>query len=383
MAEAPLTFHAPSARSEPEVLTLQMAAFLEDPAFTELLHCVPDGVLILNEYRQIIYANRAAMDLVRATSLEALIGLRPGEYLGCSHSAECEGGCGTSRFCRYCGAVNAILHQQPGRPIVEECHLLVQRPAGEEALDLRVWASAVTFGAFPCTFFAFLDIADEKRKLFLERLFLHDIGNTATAMKGFLALLYATSEHAVQREHYMQRLDLLSDQILDEIHAHRILMAAEAGDLERNPRPLSTLGVLRDVLEAYDRPALLNGRSLTLAADAAEVAFESDPVLLGRVLGNMVKNAIEASVPGESVLLSCGPEAGEACFQVHNATYMPENIRMQVFNRSFSTKGIGRGLGTYSMKFLTEHYLGGHIGFTSSELEGTCFTARYPLVFKA
>lgn len=64
---------------------------------------------------------------------------------------------------------------------------------------------------------------------------------------------------------------------------------------------------------------------------------------------------------------------------VHNPTYMPEEIRLQIFNHSFSTKGAGRGLGTYSMKFLTEKYPWGQIAFQSVKDEGTTFTATYPI----
>jgi len=43
---------------------------------------------------------------------------------------------------------------------------------------------------------------------------------------------------------------------------------------------------------------------------------------------------------------------------------------MQVFNRSFSIKGGDRGLGTYSIKLLSERYLNGEVGFTSEEGTG-------------
>ena len=59
--------------------------------------------------------------------------------------------------------------------------------------------------------------------------------------------------------------------------------------------------------------------------------------------------------------------------------YMPESIGLQVFNRFFSVKGGGRGLGTYSAKYPTEKYLAGEISYTSSEEQGTTFTAVYPL----
>jgi sensor histidine kinase regulating citrate/malate metabolism len=50
-----------------------------------------------------------------------------------------------------------------------------------------------------------------------------------------------------------------------------------------------------------------------------------------------------------------------------------------IFQRSFSTKGFGRGLGTYSIRLLTERYLKGSVSFTSSALSGTIFRVRYPL----
>jgi sensor histidine kinase regulating citrate/malate metabolism len=58
---------------------------------------------------------------------------------------------------------------------------------------------------------------------------------------------------------------------------------------------------------------------------------------------------------------------------------IPRDVQLQLFKRSFSTKGEGRGLGTYSMKLLTERYLNGRVGFRTSESAGTTFTASYPL----
>jgi len=58
---------------------------------------------------------------------------------------------------------------------------------------------------------------------------------------------------------------------------------------------------------------------------------------------------------------------------------MSEAVRWQVFRRSFTTKGKGRGLGTYSMKVLTERYLEGEIDFISEPDQGTTFYARYPV----
>jgi sensor histidine kinase regulating citrate/malate metabolism len=60
---------------------------------------------------------------------------------------------------------------------------------------------------------------------------------------------------------------------------------------------------------------------------------------------------------------------------------MKREIQLQIFQRSFSTKGSGRGLGTYSIKLLTEQYLHGKAWFTSNEVEGTTFFASIPIKF--
>ncbi len=109
------------------------------------------------------------------------------------------------------------------------------------------------------------------------------------------------------------------------------------------------------------------------------VIFENDFTLLGRVLGNLVKNALEASTPGQTVTLLCLQEDDRVAFHVHNVTVIPRHVQQQLFQRSFSTKGNGRGLGTYSIKLLSERYLKGEVSFTSSPSHGTTFTVRFPL----
>jgi len=67
------------------------------------------------------------------------------------------------------------------------------------------------------------------------------------------------------------------------------------------------------------------------------------------------------------------------CFWVQNNQFISFNARHQIFNRSFSTKGEGRGIGTYSMKLLAEKYLKGNVRFTTSSEKGTTFSLTVPL----
>lgn len=387
MAE-PATEFAPAARALPDVLARQSAYFSQSRLFTELMDYVPDMVLILNSERQVVYANKAALQVARRPERTLAVGLRPGELFGCKHGHETEPGCGTTKFCSCCGAVKAVLQSQAGRLAAEECRLTVAGEQGDFSLDLRIWASPMEFEGENFTFFVAADIGDEKRREFLERIFLHDVTNTAMTLQA-VSLLLSTQgltqqpQKAAGQQEHVRQIRALADQLLDQLDAQRQLIAAENGDLQLRIAPVRSLELLEDVAGVYRRQPIMQGRRLWIAEDSLDILFQSDKRLLSRVLRNMVKNALEASAPGETATLGCRLDADHIVFWTHNRTYMPENVRLQIFNRSFSTKGAGRGLGTYSMKFLTERYLHGSLAFTSTESEGTTFYASYPIAISA
>jgi len=80
-----------------------------------------------------------------------------------------------------------------------------------------------------------------------------------------------------------------------------------------------------------------------------------------------------------AAVYSCYAEEQAVVFRVRSSAVMTEEVQLQVFQRSFTTRGSGRGLGTYSMRLLTEQYLGGKVGFSSGGSDGTTFYVRLPL----
>jgi len=377
--EKETTRFAPAERSATEKIAKDAAQFEKEEFFSRLMDFLPLVVLILDKNRQLVFANKPLLEMLGLENLTCVLGQRPGEVLQCIHAIEFEAGCGTTEFCRYCPAVNAILKSQAGNQAVEECRIMIKGSTSDEALDLRVWATPFVHHREPFTCFAAVNIADEKQKHFLERIFLHDIMNTANALRGFSELIREGDLDWDVEKELMQRISFLSNRIIDEINAHRQLIAAEQNELAVTKKDLDSLLFLSGLYDSYNRANMLNNRKLKLDDASQSVKFTSDETLLSRVVGNMIKNAIEASVPGEEVTIGCYKKDDHVHFWVHNPTYMPENIRLQVFNRSFSTKGAGRGLGTYSMKYLTGKYLKGHISFVSTEEAGTTFTAVYPV----
>ena len=368
------TLHAPAERADEKILKQQTDILTDQSLLVDVLNAVSTAVVILNPERQIIFGNRTILEILEKDNVSDITGFRVGEVMGCIHSDEADGGCGTTEFCRMCGAVNAMLSAQKGRVDIQECR--ITHKEGSKAYDLRVMASPLTVNGLEFTVFSILDIATEKRKDVLERIFMHDLLNTAGGLQGFSRLLRTATEDDLTE--YSEIVNNLADKLVDEIQIQRQLMQAENSQLKTKPTQINTHDVLIKVKNTYLNHEVASSRFIVIHPGAEEFTFSSDETLLMRVIGNMTKNALEAIKSGETITLSCSKKDDKIRFSVQNPGEMPQEAKLQVFQRSFSTKGSGRGLGTYSIKLLGEQYLNGKVGFTSSSEEGTIFFGDFP-----
>jgi len=371
------TKFAPAERASKEEIKRQNQIVSNFPLIGKLMDTVPDIFIILNRERQAICYNQALIDFLNHEGdRDALLGLRPGEMFHCIHAFESDGGCGTTEFCRECGAANAILTSQKGQKDIQECHITQKQNGKIEALDLRVFASPFQFDEEELTIFSATDTTHEKRRRALERIFFHDILNTAIGLRGFAEFLQEGIDE--ESEEFIPMIYNLSQRIIEEINAQKELTAAENNELSVTVTPFNSKELLQELTHSYENQEVAKDRYISIDIDAADFTLTSDPTLLRRVIGNMLKNALEASQPGETITLGCENIGNAIEFWVHNPNFMPRDVQLQMFQRSFSTKGAGRGLGTYSIKLLTERYLKGNIVFITSEKEGTTFKAWYP-----
>jgi signal transduction histidine kinase len=339
-----------------------------------LLERLPLAVLLINDRREILYANPAVGALLKVGGVPQVIGLRIGQAVGCQHGDEAPDGCGTTDYCTNCGANRTLRAGQRGEHATDECRI-VSKTLGHD-LDLRVTAEPIVIGGAAFTLFAMSDISREKRREALERVFFHDILNTAGGIQGLASLCEGAS--ASELAELIPTVARLAGQLIDELKMQQNLTSMETGELAVIAAPLSSTELLETVAGTYRNHEVATGRRLSVDADSHDVTFVSDGTLLGRVLGNLTKNALEACPRGGVVTLRAEADVEHVRFSVHSPSAMPRDVQLQIFQRSFSTKGVGRGLGTYSVKLLTERYLNGHVLFTSSEEDGTTFVTSYP-----
>jgi signal transduction histidine kinase len=370
-------------------LEAEVRTVSQSPIVSALLEAVDAGLLVLNRERQILATNRAPLlESLRHTPRS--IGLRPGEFFACPRAAEQPQGCGAGEHCLACGTFQAVTRSQATRIAVEqECLLTSGDGVSGTPLELNVRATQVDIDGKDYTVVSLRDISHEKRRQALERIFFHDILNTLSALSNWTHLLNHSTGERLDRAR--ERVSRLVGQLEREIQLQRTLLEAEQGTLQPHRVAVAPVALLADLRGMFADAQAAQQRILTVEDGCAGVELVTDPVLLGRVLVNMVKNAFEATPAGGQVRLWCeretAPSAGgkpapsdAVAFHVHNPGEIPPAVAARVFQRSFTTKaGTGHGLGTYSMKLLGERYLGGKVGFVTSAAAGTVFSIRLPL----
>lgn len=345
----------------------------------EIINALPYIASILNPERQIVYSNDRLLELLNVKSMEEVLGYSPGEAINCIHSNESAGGCGTSESCKYCGAVNTILKcQETNLPVKDECRIASVINGQTVNFDMLVMATPFVINEKQYIILSLNDISSEKRRKALERIFFHDVVNTAGTLKGIIEIMKDIEDDRELKK-FINLADTASKELVEEIIAQRELIAAENNELQLKRDNILSIDLIRDAVVKILYNPIATDRSVIIDRESSDITFTTDVKLLKRVITNMLKNALEATPKHGKVKIGCFNDDNEITIWVSNPEYITRDIQLQIFLRSFSTKDKNRGLGTYSMKLLTEKYLGGKISFESTEEGGTKFFVILPL----
>ncbi|MCE5231243.1 HAMP domain-containing histidine kinase [bacterium] len=376
--ESVSTWFAPAERAGAAEVK-EMSQFVrENPLFLAILESIDGYLMILNHERQVLAMNQQLLKDLKIEDPNCLAGDRPGEILGCIHAHTGPGGCGTSKTCATCGAVISIMASQTeGEPITNECLATVRHGDAEESLEFRVRATPIRAGSHEFTVLTFHDISGDKRRQALERTFFHDILNTVGGLMGWSSLMQTIE--GLDPKETAQRILVLSRRLKQEIEEQRRLLEAENGTLSTEKKPVHVREILEGIGAVFEGHTAAKDRHVEIAEIDELEEIQTDPGLLQRILTNMTKNALEAIPEGETVRVAFERRDGRPVFLVSNPGMIPEQVQLQLFKRSFSTKAAkGRGIGTYSMKLFGERYLGGLVAFESTAEKGTTFRIELP-----
>lgn len=190
-------------------------------------------------------------------------------------------------------------------------------------------------------------------------------------------------------EEYRQTLSTLREESQRLAHIIEDLFTLARADAGQYP-----LTLREAYLDEVASAALLRARSLALArnitllpAIESDLPIRADEALLGRMLLNLLDNAIKYSPLGSSVALTCRREGNCYVLSVcDNGPGIPAELQPRIFERFFRadkarSRGEGEtggaGLGLSIARWIVEAHQG-QLALTRSDSSGSTFTATFP-----
>lgn len=169
----------------------------------------------------------------------------------------------------------------------------------------------------------------------------------------------------------------------DMLAGLREVTSLEAGGSEVHLQAIPLADILDQLAEEASMQAAAT-KNLGFRYVRSSAIVRTDPVLLARIVRNLLANAVRYTPRGR-VLLGCRIAGGLVRIQVHDTgPGIPLKVQATIFDvfRRGSTVAGGVGLGLSIVRRLAAH-LGHDIGFVSEEGKGSCFWVAVPLADNA
>ncbi|HZQ38526.1 MAG TPA: PAS domain-containing sensor histidine kinase [Dehalococcoidia bacterium] len=222
----------------------------------------------------------------------------------------------------------------------------------------------------------------------------HDLRTPVTSIKAFAQMLARRADRvervpAPEIADAVQAIEAAASRITAHLDELLDLSRLHAGQpLELNRRPTDLVALCREIVAAHQ--PLAGERRLLLDAQPERLLGIWDGVRLGRVIDNLIANAIKYSYSADEsevlVRLRRGTFAGQpaAVLQVvDHGIGIPEADLPRVFDRFFRAGNVGErlpgtGIGLAGAREIV-HQHGGEITIASREGEGTTVTVTLPI----
>ncbi len=360
----------PAERLEKDKIIQQYNDLLNSQEFNkELIDKIPFIILILNSYRQVVFANKYFRDFTGLKTITEYIGKRPGEIFECNYSDINPGGCGTSKFCNQCGAANAILSSLKKIPDIRECTILLKTG---NSLNFQVCAEPYEFNKENYTVFTIQDISDKLERESLENMFFGRLKNSIIEIKLISQLLRQNMEDT----EFAERIETLTEKILEEIFFKKLIIEAENYKLKINPVKIHSNELIGEIIEK-----LSNSIDVNIDKNSEHVEFTTDYYLISNVIEQMLKYALVAYNIKENISISSIGKDNSVFFIVKFSKFIPIKNQFKMFQKSFSIEDNDINIRTYLIRLITTRYLKGSISVESFENIGTTFTIKLPINF--
>jgi two-component system OmpR family sensor kinase len=207
-----------------------------------------------------------------------------------------------------------------------------------------------------------------------------------------VALLHSQIELALKRERtpteYREALETClraSGRLRSLLEGLITLARADAGKLTRTLQPVDLVGLVEEVAAQHRGDAERAEIDLSTTIPGAPLEVNGDPVLLARLLANLLTNAIRHTSDGGRIQIALTADQRQAVLSIADSGCgIPEEDLPKIFERFYrvdkarSRSSGGSGLGLAICKSIVEAH-SGTIACSSKLDEGTTFVVRLPI----
>ncbi len=351
-------------------ITQDMLAFEalreSEERFRQLVEHAPDGIFVQTEGR-FSYVNRALLDLYGASE--------PHQVLGHSVASRVH----PDFQDLVAERIRLLNEERVAVPLMEMRHMRLDG----SPVDVEVSAVPMVYGGKPGGLAFMRDVHERKRleslREDMERIARHDLKTPLNAVINLPLLLLDGEGLSQEQAEMLRMIHEAGLRMLDQIDQSLTLYRIETRTFELDPQPVDLPELLARVAGDLSTMARGLGVAIELEQDAEALVVRGDALLCRTMLGNLLKNAVEATGRGGQVRVRLERLDGEACVVVRNPGLVPEDLRDRFFEKYVSAgKRRGAGLGTYSARLSAEAQ-GGRIAMETGEERGTEITVCLPL----
>lgn len=125
------------------------------------------------------------------------------------------------------------------------------------------------------------------------------------------------------------------------------------------PEPVDVASLARDVVELASRSERSGGGDVSVRYDGpgATAVAKCDPAQMRQVLWNLVRNAVQASAAGTSVVVRVEPKDKQIVLAVDDqGPGIPEEARDRIFDAFYTTRSKGAGIGLAVVRRIMEDH---------------------------
>ncbi|MCX5785378.1 MAG: ATP-binding protein [Elusimicrobia bacterium] len=315
-----------------------------------LIDTIPDGVLLIDDRGGLIYSNQTALNLLGIPRMAADV-LIPRSVKNEAFYAE---------FSKLSLSKEKFFRSELEAPLSNTTSTVLK--------SFRIIANQFMLATLKRhgRVIIIRDISYEKElekaKEDFFHMITHDMRAPLATIQGYAELLMKKVPPSPSTDKYFKsvlyssrRLRGMIDDILNTTKLERGTMALQIDKMSAGE-------LITRVCENHEPVAGPKNIKISAPQPAVPIIFNGDPILLERVVTNIVGNALKFTPSGGSITLSCSETADEVLFSVRDTgPGIPEDKRQMIFEKYSQMeehKSMGFGLGLAMCKMTVELHKG-------------------------